>query len=431
MRFSILTLGCKINQYETQAMRESWSALGHIEASEISQAEIVVINSCAITARAVADVRQAVRRSRTLAPNARIIVTGCAAQVLTHELAAIPNVSLVVPQDRKGSLLADPEAKPERDLLSFGITRFSRARAILKVQDGCSHGCTYCIVPKARGRSRSRTLSEITVEALRLAASGIREIVLSGINLRLYGLDLPEAPDFWDLLLHLDSVLHSRFGTQVRLRISSLEPSDLHAKGLAALAKALLVCPQLHLSLQSGSPNILSRMNRGHYGPETVLAAVDQLRTIWPLFGLGADILVGFPGEKESDSDLTAKLCSQLPLSYAHVFPYSPRPGTAAARFPDQVPSREKKIRANRIRTIAAHKKTSFLSRLLQEPLLDLIVESDVTGRCQYYSECRTTSHLAPDLGTRILARPLAVESGRLLVKPIRPSELQPLNHHP
>lgn len=410
--FYLATLGCKVNQYESHALREAWSARGWQEAERPEQAEVILVNSCAVTARAVADVRNAVRRLHRAAPESAIIVTGCAAEVLEKELADLPGVRAVIGQSRKEELLADfrgrvlaPEdfrsvkahsgahsAAPVLEkkkgrgaapFPAFAVSGYDRSRAVLKVQDGCSHGCTYCIVPLARGRARSRTAEDSLSEARRLLAAGFREIVISGVNLRQYGRDLPgtsgrgDAPgdDFWDLLAWLDRELGPEWAGQARLRVSSLEPGQLGSKALDVLGASRMAAPHLHLSLQSGSPSVLRRMGRGHYDPATLPEFFARLRTVWPVFGLGADLLTGFPGESEAEFREGLELCQALPLTYAHVFPYSRRPGTAAAAMDGQLPPALKKERAAALRAMVRDKKQAFLHSLLGQPLMRVVFE--------------------------------------------------------
>jgi MiaB/RimO family radical SAM methylthiotransferase len=265
-KFHVSTLGCKINQYESEALGEAWRAKGLVEAEAPEEAQVLLVNSCAVTSRAVSDLRATVRRLRKQNPSARIVVTGCAAQVLAAELAAMPEVDEVVPQERKAELLAGPlrraaAADPEspRVFPPFSIASFRRARAVVKVQDGCSHGCTYCIVPLTRGRSVSREPAEVLSELRRLLDAGYRELVLSGVNLRQFGRDLAEPLDFWDLLARVEAELAPQWAGRARLRLSSLEPAQLCAKGLDALGGSRLVAPHLHLSLQSGDESVLRR----------------------------------------------------------------------------------------------------------------------------------------------------------------------------
>ena len=410
--FYLATLGCKVNQYESQALREAWSMRGWLEAQAPEQAEVILVNSCAVTARAVADVRNAVRRLHRAAPESSIIVTGCAAEVLEKELAGLPGVRAVIGQSRKEELLADfrrhvlaPEGFPPveahagaspagpasekrkgRGALpfpAFAVSGYDRSRAVLKVQDGCSHGCTYCIVPLTRGRARSRTMEDSLDEARRLLKAGFREIVISGVNLRQYGRDLPEASgrggkagnDFWDLLARLDRELGPEWAGQARLRVSSLEPGQLGPKALDVLGASRMAAPHLHLSLQSGSPSVLRRMGRGHYDPATLPEFFARLRAVWPVFGLGADLLTGFPGESEGEFRDGLELCQSLPLTYAHVFPYSRRPGTAAAAMDGQLPPALKKERAAALRAMVREKKRAFLQSLLNQPLMRVVFE--------------------------------------------------------
>ena len=395
--FYLATLGCKVNQYESHALREAWSARGWQEAERPEQAEVILVNSCAVTARAVADVRNAVRRLHRAAPESAIIVTGCAAEVLEKELADLPGVRAVIGQSRKEELLADfrgrvlaPEdfrsvkahsgahsAAPVLEkkkgrgaapFPAFAVSGYDRSRAVLKVQDGCSHGCTYCIVPLARGRARSRTAEDSLSEARRLLAAGFREIVISGVNLRQYGRDLPgtsgrgDAPgdDFWDLLARLDRELGPEWAGQARLRVSSLEPGQLGSKALDVLGASRMAAPHLHLSLQSGSPSVLRRMGRGHYDPATLPEFFARLRTVWPVFGLGADLLTGFPGESEAEFADTLALVDAVGYAQAFSFKYSPRPGTPAATLEGQIAPEVMAERLHRLQTRLAEHQHAF-----------------------------------------------------------------------
>ncbi|MEG6506582.1 MiaB/RimO family radical SAM methylthiotransferase [Nitratidesulfovibrio sp. 1201_IL3209] len=447
--FFALTLGCKINQYETEAVREAWLARGWREAADPAGADVLLINSCAVTARAVADVRQAVARLHRAAPHGRIVVTGCAAQVLREDMAALPGVADVVGQQAKVSLLRyDPEkgaagaggdevdgsedaSAPDAVFPAFRIDGFTRSRPVLKVQDGCSHRCTYCIVPLARGAARSRDPREALAEARRLLDAGFRELIVSGVNLRQYGRDLPGGgPDFWDLLAFLERELAPQWAGRARLRISSLEPGQLGGHALDVLAESRLVAPQLHLSLQSGSPGVLRRMGRAHYRPEPLLDFARELAEVWPLFGLGADILTGFPGETDGEFRETLDFVDALPLTYAHVFPYSRRPGTPAAAMQGQLSQEVKKRRAAKLRGAVAAKKSAFLHRLLNEPQLLVAPEGarGLKGVCEYYAECRFAGGRSPAAGQGgdgvgsgelVAVRPLAVERDGLLVETV------------
>jgi len=429
IRFHTATLGCKINQYETRSIAEAWARGfdgkgGAEEVADPCRADLILVNSCAVTANAVADLRQAVRRLHRDNPTAPIIITGCAAQVMPDELAELPGVVRVVAQADKGALLSGPEGKPLAEpapFPPFAVSGYDRARAVVKVQDGCSHHCTYCIVPLTRGRSVSRPADDVVAEVDRLLRGGWRELILSGINLRHYGRGLAETADFWDLVARLEREFGPEWAGRARLRLSSVEPGQLDAKALETLAASSLVCPQLHLSLQSGDPGVLRAMGRGHYRPEDAVTFFDQLAGAWPAFGLGADFICGFPGESAEAFENTLALVRRLPLTYAHVFPYSERPGTPAATMGGAVDPAERKARAARLRKLVAAKKRAFLDRLAGTDRLDVLVQ-DGGGRgvSQYYAACRFAAPLPGDpVRALIPARPVGVERGTVLVTPL------------
>lgn len=481
--FHITTLGCKVNQYESQALREAWLELGWRETLRPANADVLVVNSCAVTAAAVADVRTAVRRLHAEAPLAKIIITGCSAQVVADQMLILPGVVALVGNAQKELFTKKPQAfftslekvgrliqpltpfpHPQEIKIAppnfpdLHIGSYTRARAVLKVQDGCSHGCTYCIVPLARGPARSRPPKEVLAELSRLLEAGFREIILSGINLRQYSAgpiatpgNLQEYPkngpqnapqnngvgslaprdfDFWDLLHFLEENLAEKWQGKARLRLSSLEPGQLNARALKLFAKSHLICPHLHISLQSGSPSVLRRMGRGHYDPASLLDFCAALREIWPFFALGADFLMGFPGESGAEFEETFNLAKALPLTYAHVFPFSPRPGTAAAGMENQVPKDLRAQRAAAIRNLVEIKKEAFLQALCKkfaDQPLHMILENDPafakdggsTGLNEYYVECVLPK--APEWAKNrdcLAVRPLKVENDKLLVEP-------------
>ena len=419
VRFFIATLGCKVNQYESHSLSEAWREHGWFPAPEPAKADFILINTCAVTARAVADARAAARRLRREAPDARIWLTGCAAEVAlreesndvdahgatslnrtddgapAHALTGGFDADVLVSQNGKAllsqlpctfpkipALEAEPAPASPRHFPNFRISGYDRSRPVLKVQDGCSHRCTYCIVPLTRGPARSRPPKESLAEARRLLDAGFREITLSGINLRQYRhkkTDLDKG-EFWDLVEYLERELAPEWAGRLRLRISSLEPGQLDARALDILGHSRLIAPHLHLSLQSGSPAVLARMGRGHYDPAVITGFLNTLRKKVPLFGLGADILTGFPGESEEEFEETLRVCRELPFSYAHVFPYSKRPGTTAATMAGQVPQEIKKERAAALRQAVQGKKQEFLQELLRLPVLHVVFEDQKEG---------------------------------------------------
>ena len=444
--FYIFTLGCKVNQYESQAVREAWREQGWVEADEPGCADIILVNSCAVTQNAVSDVRNSVRRMHRQAPAARIVISGCAAEALPVELACLPGVTDIVPQKRKTALLGyDPfsshgpsgrESGPapapasadipfERSgFPAFQIRGFSRSRAVLKIQDGCSHGCAYCIVPSTRGPARTRSLEDSLSEADRLLEAGFGEIIVSGVNLRQYS---EQGRDFWDFIVALEERFGPEWGGRARFRISSLEPGQLDERALDILSRTRLVAPHLHLSLQSGSRAVLERMRRGHYKPEAVAEFLALLKGIWPVFGLGADFISGFPDETDAEHAESRAMLRELPFSYAHVFPYSVRAGTVAAKMPGHIVPEEKKLRAAELRAIVANKKKNFVQRMLALETVyvapegeeaDTVLTAELRGTNEFYVDCVFDSgaNAAPRKRGLVPARPVRVENGRLVV---------------
>ncbi|WP_051822504.1 MiaB/RimO family radical SAM methylthiotransferase [Desulfonatronum thiodismutans] len=404
MHFYLTTFGCKVNQYESQVILEHWARQGHVQVAEAAQADIILIHSCAVTAKAVAELRKAVAALQRNAPKAGIVITGCAAQTFGLELRNLHGVVGVVGTQDRGMLLEGPDvllqqfgndpsfgSKPKANMLA-GVSDFQRARAQVKVQDGCSHGCTYCIVPLARGPGHSRRAEEVIEEIRRLLARGFREISLIGVNLRLYGQDLQPRSDFWDLILTLERTFAPLWADRARLRLSSLDPAMLGTKALDAISGSRLLCPHLHLSLQSASPAVLKAMGRSHYQPETIQEFCDRLERRLGLYGLGADLLTGFPGEEDAHFRETLKFCAALPLTYAHVFPFSPRPGTPAANRADQVPEEVRRERARQLRAQTGTKRRAFLRALAKRrDAVTMVVEGTAPyqGKCEYYVPCR------------------------------------------
>ncbi|MDR2161599.1 MAG: MiaB/RimO family radical SAM methylthiotransferase [Desulfovibrio sp.] len=437
--FFLATLGCKVNQYESQALAEAWLARGWTRTERPEEAEVLLINTCAVTERAVAEARSAARRLRRTAPKALLFLAGCAAEALPAEFSALPGPVRIIGQRRKPLLARQPlaslqpgsflreDAGPFAPFPDLRIAGYNRSRAVLKIQDGCSRGCAYCIVPRARGAARSRPPEEILAEAGRLLKAGFREIILSGVNLGQYSCASfrRRKGNFWDLLVLLEEALAPRWAGRARLRVSSLDPAQLTEQALDVLARCRLPAPHLHLSLQSGSLSVLRRMGRDHYEPAAAASFLDKLRRLRPVFGLGADILTGFPEESEAEFQETLALCRILPLSYAHVFSYSPRPGTAAAVLSGQVPPEEKKRRASLLRQTARRKKEAFLAAQLNLPVVRVVFEhrhrpaekgeEAVRGMNEYYIECRLEEGPAPLLEI-VPVRPVRLEHNALMV---------------
>ncbi|HDQ41540.1 MAG TPA: MiaB/RimO family radical SAM methylthiotransferase [Desulfonatronum sp.] len=431
MKFYLSTLGCKVNQYETQVIREAWEKLGHCGVTEAGRAEVILVHGCAVTQRALADLRKCVAALHRATPDAPILITGCPAQTHGPELAGLTGVARVIGLANRGLILAGPDvllAKQDekawtspRPAVLEGLGDFNRARAQVKIQDGCSHGCTYCIVPLARGRHQSRAPRSVVEEIRRLLAAGFRELSLIGINLRQYGRDLDPGMDFWDLIRLLEQTFTPEWAGRARFRMSSLDPAMLDAKALDTLAGSRMLCPHLHLSLQSGSRDVLQRMGRGHCDPGDVAPFCQELAQTWPLFALGVDLLTGFPGERDAHFQETVELCSALPLSYAHVFPYSPRPGTPASGWPHQVPEGLRRKRAKVLRALAQRKKNDFFQKVMHCHALNMVVEGrePLQGKCQFYVACQVRVPLrGVEPRSLLCVRPVSIVPGKIMCEP-------------
>lgn len=426
--FYAVTFGCKVNQYETQAIREYWQSLGGVEQEEPQGAQVILIASCAVTAEAVSDARQLTRKLARLCPQARIFAAGCASSAEPQDFSG--QGVIVVPQNQKYVLLQRHPLWGERAAWSapplsvyppFAIARYKRSRPVLKVQEGCSQGCTYCIVPLTRGPARSRPTEDILAEARRLLASGCREIMLSGVNLRQYHAEGADGKNFWSLLRFLEKSLAPEWQGRARLRISSLDPAQaIGQECLETLEACRLLCPHLHLSLQSGSPAVLKRMHRSPYAPEDIAQAVQAMRRFWPVMGLGADFLMGFPGESEAETEETLNLARALPLTYAHVFPYSRRPGTVAASLPCQLPRQLRQEHAARVRALVAEKQARFLQEQLEQTVMRVAFDGGEGrhGNNEWYADCRLEQGTAQGFGRELApCAPLRVEGKTLVVR--------------
>ncbi len=399
MRLAFFTQGCRVNQAETEALRAWALALGCMEVPMEASADLVLINSCAVTEAALRDLRRLVRGLRQSAPGTRIVVAGCAAEVEETSDLDVERLS----QRAKRELVA-----AGRGLLS-GVPRH-RTRAVVVVQDGCNSACAYCVIPKTRGPSMSRPPAEILAEVAALAEAGVPEITLSAVSARWYA---AADGDFWDLVAAVDALVTRRFPGRCRLRLGSLDPMQLSPKALDTLATGQSLCPHLHLSLQSGSPTVLARMGRSPETPELIRGFVEQLARHWPLFGLGVDIITGFPGETEAEWEATARCAESLPLTYAHVFPYSERPGTRAATLPGALPKAERLARAQKLRELVRSIQGERLAAMVGHTA-SVVLETPTHGRAQTYVPCRTTTPAPP--GTTAHGTILAREDNHLVV---------------
>lgn len=380
LRVAITTLGCKVNQYDTATIEDRLRAAGHTLVPFTATADVYIVNSCTVTNQADAESRQLARRAKRSNPGARVIMTGCYAQVNPTSVARVPEVDYVVGLNRLDDLLRAVTAdltdrvavsnlrKTDRgqgpDIGTFGALTFGgHTRAFLKIQEGCDLFCTFCIVPMSRGKSRSVPPRLVLTQLDRLAAHGFREVVLTGIHLGGYGEDLDPPLRLTDLL----EMIEERRPVP-RVRVSSLDPHEISDTLIRLLAQAETLCPHLHIPLQSGDDTILLRMRR-RYDSTLAREVLDKVRASVPHAALGTDIIVGFPGEGETEFANTLAFLEASPLTYFHVFPYSVRTGTTAAKFPGRVPPHTIAARARQVRTLGEQKKREFARRFLGQTL--------------------------------------------------------------
>ena len=356
------TLGCKVNQYETREIEELLDRAGLARAGDDAEADLVVVNTCVVTAEAARQCRQTIRRMRRENPRARLIVTGCYANAPERDdLQSIDGVHLILAdKDELRRRLAE-ELAPQGNLPTCGISHFrGHTRAFVKIQDGCDQFCSYCIVPQVRPVMRSRPAEEVIDEVRRLTDSGHREIVLSGIHLGRYGEDLSLARALAELLRRL--VALPRLG---RIRLSSIEVVEVDEALLEVMAERRdRICPHLHLPLQSGDDAVLAAMRRP-YTSGKFLQHVERIRRALPDVALSSDVIVGFPGETDQAFRQTCRLCRQAEFSRLHVFPYSVRLGTPAAEMPDQVPAEVKRSRSELLRRLGHELAARFAAGLV------------------------------------------------------------------
>jgi threonylcarbamoyladenosine tRNA methylthiotransferase MtaB len=389
-RVAFVTLGCKLNSYETESLRGVFHR-HHYDIVDADQpADYYVINTCAVTGHAESDARQFIRTVTKRNPTAQVIVTGCYAQRDAQTLAAMPEVALVVGNAEKTQLfhlfeetLHAPgggkkvvtshlfKGQPT-EKFSFGecgdiATVSPFTRATIKVQDGCNDFCTFCIIPHLRGRSVSRPIAAILEHAHALAAAGYKEVDLTGVHTGAYGEDLDPPTTLLEMLEHLVLV----DGIE-RIRLNSIEPATVSDALLDFIAASPKICQHLHICLQHGDDDMLRRMRR-HYDVASYERLISQVMARMPECGLGSDMLVGFPGETEAHFERTLRVVERLPFSYLHVFSYSARPGTPAAKYPDQVHPAAKKARSQRLRALGRAKKVAFARRFLGRELAILL----------------------------------------------------------
>jgi threonylcarbamoyladenosine tRNA methylthiotransferase MtaB len=372
-KFTITTLGCKVNQYESDAIAQRLSDLGCMPADAQETSDVCIINTCAVTQKAAMQSRQAVRQLIRSNPRAQIVVTGCYAQTEPVELMKIDGVDRIIGHGDKhhipdivlsGEKAALSPALVRQNILSEGhfkhipVTVFgNRTRPFLKIQDGCNAFCTYCIVPYARGRSRSMPLENALKNIRCFKDAGFHEVVLSGVHLGAYGLDLSPQTSLTALLGRIHDI-----NAVDRVRLSSIEPNELTQDIIDLVAKSEILCNHFHIPLQSGDDRILKKMHRD-YTRSFFEDLINRIQKRIPDAAVGADILIGFPGETENAFENTYALIEKLPVTYLHVFPFSPRPGTPADKYPQKVPAKITKARCERMRRLGDEKKKAFYEK--------------------------------------------------------------------
>jgi threonylcarbamoyladenosine tRNA methylthiotransferase MtaB len=406
----ILTFGCRLNAYESEVMR------GHARAAGLTDA--VIVNTCAVTAEAERQARQAIRKARRENPKARLIVTGCAAQIDPAAYAAMPEVDRVVGNAEKlrPATFAGPEhprvlvddIMSVRETAGHLIHGFEgRTRAFVQVQQGCDHRCTFCVIPYGRGPSRSVPLGEVVRQVRALVEAGTAEVVLSGVDITDYGKDLPGRPGLGQLARRL----LAQVPELPRLRISSVDPVEIDEALLRLLAEEERLMPHLHLSLQAGDDLILKRMKRRHLQADAE-ALCRRARRLRPDVVFGADLIAGFPTEDEAMFANTLSLVEDCGLTHLHVFPYSPRPGTPAARMP-QVPAGLRKDRAARLRAAGEAALARFLESRVGATERVLVEKPDF-GHSEQFAPVALTSAIP---GRIVAARVSGIADGRLLAR--------------
>jgi threonylcarbamoyladenosine tRNA methylthiotransferase MtaB len=390
-RFAITTLGCKVNQCESEAIAGALEKDGYtlVKAGEQADAAYVIINTCTVTHKASMQSRQAIRQARRNFPKARIIVTGCYAQTEADEIAQIEGVDLIVghadkhripafmrestegTRDLAHGLTGPRPVSEEREFSPLAMTAFgTRSRPFLKIQDGCNAFCSYCIVPHARGCSRSMPVADVLTHLSELGKSGFAEVVLTGIHIGAYGLDLFPATSLCALLKSIQARKPI-----LRLRISSIEPMELSEEIIALTASSDGICDHFHIPMQSGDNEILGRMGRP-YDRAYFYEVAARVRANIPRAAIGADVLIGFPGEDEAAFENTYALVESLPVTYLHVFPFSPRKGTPAYDFGGRIPDNVVKERCRRMRALGQVKRKRFYEDQVGEKVRVLVEHS-------------------------------------------------------
>ncbi|MDJ0686148.1 MAG: tRNA (N(6)-L-threonylcarbamoyladenosine(37)-C(2))-methylthiotransferase MtaB [Alphaproteobacteria bacterium] len=420
----VVTFGCRLNTYESEVITRNAAKAGLTDA--------IVFNTCAVTAEAERQARQAIRKARRERPDARILVTGCAAQIDPASYAAMDEVDQVLGNEEKlqpqsflpGSLSGEATERVRvNDIMSVTETAphlvsglAERARAFVQVQNGCDHRCTFCVIPYGRGNSRSVPMGEIVSQVRTLVENGYREVVLTGVDISSYGPDLPGAPTLGQMVRRLLAAVPEL----PRLRISSIDCIEIDEDLMRLIGEEERLMPHLHLSLQAGDDMILKRMKRRHLRDEAI-ALTERLRRLRPEIVFGADLIAGFPTESEAMFANTLDIVDACGLTYLHVFPYSERPGTPAARIPNRVDKSVRKDRAARLRAKGDRALQSYL-RSRVGTTEQVLIERDGMGRTEGFAP--VAIHGAP--GDLAAVRITGVVDGKLTGADLRTPAAKP-----
>ena len=404
----LVTFGCRLNTYESEVMR------GHAKAAGLD--DVIIFNTCAVTKEAERQARQAIRRAKKDNPNAKIIVTGCSAQIAPEMYAQMPEVDRIIGNDLKLQAETWGATAPERvlvnDIMSVKETAShlvegfeGRARAFIQVQNGCDHRCTFCIIPYGRGNSRSVPIGEIVNQVKALVSAGYNEVVITGVDVTSYGSDLPGQPKLGQMIRRLLALVPEL----PRLRLSSLDPVEMDDDLWRLIAEEPRLMPHLHMSLQAGDDMILKRMKRRHLRQDAI-DMCNRARSYRPDIAFGADIIAGFPTETDAMFQNTLDIVEECGLTFLHIFPYSERPGTPAAKMP-QVPHEVRKERAARLRSKGDEQLKSFLIFHVKQSR-QVIVEKDNYGHTEHFAPVRLDRTL--EAGSLVSVSTVSVGDGHL-----------------
>lgn len=414
---SFVTLGCKVNQYETEMMKEQFADHDYQVLPDGEGADVVVINTCSVTNLSDRKSRQSIRRMQRKKPDSLVVVTGCYAQTDADSLARMDGVCIIAGTNVKSRiveyvedyLLKHGTERGEKDIYVLdreelktyedaGMIRDmdARTRVFIKVEEGCDRFCSYCIIPYARGSVRSRALADVVAEVKRLVEEGYKEIVLTGINTALYGSDFPEAETGGKTGIEclLDAL--DRLQGDFRIRLSSLEPNVIQQDVIMRLRQYKKLCPHMHLSLQSGSDSVLKRMNR-RYSAREYMDLVRELRSMDPCYAVTTDIIVGFPGETEEEFADSLRMVQEAGFSRVHAFKYSRRNGTAAARMQDQIDGTVKQTRSEELIRCADRQTEAFFLANREQVRRVLFEKMDPDGWMEGYTDNYIRVYLRPD----------------------------------